>query len=546
MFSRKVKFTKFSTKMTTISKPGVHLLCDLLHAYGIRHVVVSSGSRCAPLSVALARMGCFVLHPVIDERSAGFIALGISLTLDEPVAMVCTSGSAALNYAPALAEAYYRRVPLVAITADRPARYIDQREGQTIHQFGALDAVVRKSIDVPDCGADKKSVVYINRIINEALTVCTGCIKGPVHINMQLEVPLTEFTYDTLLPKATRIMQPALIEEKIESINIGLTTQNPRILLLIGGVRLSERDKNALKILAKTPNIAIISETQTNIHGAINPSHCERILDEAPKPNIVAIIGGDLISTRFKQWLRKLSGVYFVSGGYEDCLVDTFGQLNTHIDCEPAAFFEILADMKADVNYRAEWERLAAKGLEKFNTDRLCINIFQALADRFTGNLIHISNGTSARIAQYVNFKSDVTVEINRGVSGIDGSTSTAVGAAMVNNSPTLLISGDMSAAYDIGALATLNMPSGFKMAVLDNSGGDIFRNIPSTSELPELDELFVMKPKLPLRELAGAYGFGYFECADAKDSSIEQFINHTGPAILRIAVAPKDSAGFL
>ncbi|MDE6612421.1 MAG: 2-succinyl-5-enolpyruvyl-6-hydroxy-3-cyclohexene-1-carboxylic-acid synthase, partial [Muribaculaceae bacterium] len=190
--------------MEYIDKPTAYLLSELLASAGVRYVVVSPGSRCAPLILALSRSECFDIKLVIDERSAAFIGLGIALATGSPVALVCTSGSAVLNYAPALAEAYYRRVPLIAVSADRPADMIDIRDSQTIRQYGALSAVVRRSVDIRDVSSER-DLRFANRLINDALDSAVGHIKGPVHINMQFDAPLTPATQDRPRTLARRI-----------------------------------------------------------------------------------------------------------------------------------------------------------------------------------------------------------------------------------------------------------------------------------------------------------------------------------------------------
>ena len=136
---KKMKQTEFVAKQTCT------IVADLLHAWGVEDVVLSPGSRNAPLIMSIVRSGRFRTHVVIDERSAAFIALGMSLASERPVAAVCTSGTALLNYAPAVAEAYYRRVPLIAVSADRPLRWIDQDDSRTIRQAGCLGNIVRAS-----------------------------------------------------------------------------------------------------------------------------------------------------------------------------------------------------------------------------------------------------------------------------------------------------------------------------------------------------------------------------------------------------------------
>lgn len=168
------------------------------------------------------------------------------------------------------------------------------------------------------------------------------------------------------------------------------------------------------------------------------------------------------------------------------------------------------------------------------------------IADRFRGD-IHVGNGSAIRYAQMLRWNGPVYC--NRGISGIDGCTSTALGYALAGSAPTLLITGDMSAAYDIGALGAAVPPRGFRIVVLDNDGGDIFRNIGTTGGLPELEQLFTVPPRLPLRQLADAYGYRYFEysCQQPDDSVIGDFLNPEGsPAIMRLKIQKEHSKHLL
>lgn len=224
--------------METIDKPTAYLLSDLLRAYGVRDIVVSPGSRCAPLTVALSRSGSFRMRSVIDERTAAFVGLGIGVASRRPVALVCTSGTAMLNYAPALAEAFYRRIPLIAVTADRPAGLIDQRDSQTIRQAHALDAVVRNSVDIPD-DHGRMALQFANRLMNDALAAATGPLPGPVHINMQFEAPLTPVT-ETMPPIGRKIdvVRPAG-KPDFKALMASVAPES-RVLVVIGGMPRSQ------------------------------------------------------------------------------------------------------------------------------------------------------------------------------------------------------------------------------------------------------------------------------------------------------------------
>lgn len=181
-------------------------MAQALTHYGVRRAVLSPGSRNAPLAVAFARNPELECKVVIDERSAAFVALGMAIESGEMVAMACTSGSAALNYAPALAEAYYRHIPLIAITADRPEEWIDQDDSQTIRQSGSLAAVVKGSFDIPVCrGNDEGLQRLCRRRIADAMMLATSAPRGPVHINIQVDEPI-----DAMADISERMVFPEL------------------------------------------------------------------------------------------------------------------------------------------------------------------------------------------------------------------------------------------------------------------------------------------------------------------------------------------------
>ncbi len=529
--------------MVTTDKPTVLILATLLESYGVRDIVVSSGTRCAPLTVALARSDCFRLHPVIDERSAAFVGLGMSLATGRPVALVCTSGSAPLNYAPALAEAYYRRVPLIAISADRPAWWIGQREGQTIRQAGCLSSVCRCSVDLsPDNGSAQQQHEAV-RLINKALDAATGIIKGPVHINVQIDAPMNRMEEEKPYPAPMICRQSVLCHDSLSKLDI---PENTSVMLVVGGVRLDEHEREAISQLTSLPGIAVVAEAQSNIRGAFRPALFDRHLADAPVPEFLAIVGGDFVSGRFKQWLRSVSGKirYIVSFTPEDEPVVTFGRLDANLPCSIAELAAYLRHFGGESDFNRHWRRFA--GSCHTETDAPVIDMLRRLAEGFCNGDIHVSNGSAIRYVQLLTFADGVQVECNRGVSGIDGCTSTAIGSAIASGRPTLLISGDMSAAYDVGALAIRDIPPTFKMAVLDNNGGDIFRNIPTTDRLPELERYFAMPPDFPVAKLAEAYGFAYLEASEASCKDITSFLRHNGKAILRLIINPTKNKNLI
>lgn len=516
--------------MNTIDKTTARLLTELLAAYGIRRVVVSPGSRCAPLSAILSRDGRFSLQVVIDERTAAFVALGMSLADRRPTALVCTSGTAVLNYAPALAEAYYRRVPLVAVSADRPFDAIDQRDSQTIRQAHALDAVVRRSVDIADDSSPRYQR-YARRVISDALAEAVGPVPGPVHINMQFDVPLTPEADVAPLATVGRIDVGQPVRADFSAV-IDSIARSARILVVLGDMPFDPHMRRVLDGLAASGTVAFYAEAQSNA-----PASCRigsiSYAESLPVPDVVLTAGGSLVSAKIKTFLRSHPGVRHISVGYDDCAVDTFGILDTVVPCAPADFFEALAASgKGNRGFSDEWNRATSR----HGQDGSVFQTLQALVDALPDAVFHFSNGSSVRYAQRLAFGDGNRVESNRGCSGIEGSTSTAIGDAIASAPrAVVLVTGDMSAAYDVGALAVRDIPDTFRMVVLDNDGGDIFRAVATTCNLPEREQLFAVSPRLPLKALSEAYGFSYF------DGDPDGFADCTSRAVLHLHVPQGD-----
>ena len=554
-------FYYFCSEMTTSDKYSCRCLAAALEAYGVRHVVVSPGSRNSPLIVAIARTPGLQCHMVIDERSAAFFALGIAIETGDPVAIVCTSGSAPLNYAPALAEAYYRRVPLIAVTADRPEEWIDQDDSQTIRQNGALAAVVKKSFDVPVDRGDSSLRRLTTRRISDALMLAETHPRGPVQINVQIDEPLNamceclgdEFRF----PKS---IQSAPYISAVESQGIADRLNRAKRVIVLAGFMAP--DVEFSRLLSSLPShFAVLGETTSNIDNercvtnidaslrAMTAEEKQLLLDA----DIVVSIGGSLISRIIKAELRK-HGTENWYVGFSDCCIDSLLHLTDRIECSPVDFFKCVCPLLKEKNsdYASMWLQVSRRGCKR-SADYFASapwSDFAAMGHLLRSvpcdTLLHISNGTSVRYAQLLAPLKVARMECNRGVSGIDGCTSTAIGAAVASDRPTLLSTGDMSAQYDMAALACTEIPPSFRMAVLNNGGGGIFRFINATRELPEMERFLAADVRLPLRQLADGFGFDYYEAASAEEltACLHSFFVPSGqPAILNIITPAVESA---
>lgn len=549
------------------AKPSCQIVTDVLARQGVRDAVVSPGSRNAPLLLALDGERLINKHVVIDERSAAFIALGMAQASHRPVVLCCTSGTALLNYAPAIAEAYYQNIPLIILSADRPAEWIDQDDSQTLRQFEALRNYVKDSFDIPDFEAENKEMCWFaNRTANDAFISSISGRPGPVHINMHFSAPLTIqhgrisdqriiSTTDT-----SSSLPPRVIKHLAEE------AAGKRVLVVAGQYRPSNRINRAVTVLSHMPNVAIWAESIANIHTPDIVDCIDRTLtgiddnSEEYNPELIISFGGALVSRKGKEFLRKQRQCDHWSIGYRrDRLADPFMHLTRVIETSPEVFMShfayALCRCHPNGKYAAIWSEAAEEAAKRHavkveTSPWSALRAFHIILSNIPPKVnLQLSNGTPIRYAQLFDCKHIHASYCNRGVSGIDGSTSTAIGASSAYAHPTLLISGDMSFAYDIGALATTFIPSDFKAIIINNSGGEIFRFIPTTSTLPSREHYFSVPPVLPLKRLAVAYGFDYYfaDSEKALRSALSQFFTPgLSPSIMEVAVPPDVSARTL
>ena len=543
-------------------------LVELLERHGITDAVVSPGSRNAPLLVALSRSEITKTTVVIDERSAAFVALGIASVSGNPVAIVCTSGTALLNYAPAVAEAYYRRIPLIVVSADRPEEWIDQDDSQTLWQHGALSNYVKRSYDIPAYDTPENRW-YANRIINDAILCATSGRTAPVHINVQLRAPLGSMTCNKLPQQ--RIINTVFPRTDLtveRSRELGRLIASPRKVMIVCGFHHPDKVLNsAINKLSKMPNIVVLTETLANLHGsdfipAIDATLA--VMGEQERqnmaPDVVITMGGALVSRHIKQYLRDIRPSEHWHVGITETTIDCFQSLTTRIEMEPSVFFRQLASAvqphREACDYANRWIQVRDRAYATLQgyaakapwSDMKAFSTFLPMIPRRWN--VQYSNGTAIRYAQLFGNHDYHRCDCNRGVSGIDGCTSTAIGASVAYTSDvTLLITGDMSAQYDIGALACQAITPRFKMIVMLNGGGGIFRFVESTRNLDTLEDFFCVGGNMPLKELAAGYGFSYYEANDETQlrNVFRSFVSDDSkPAILAITTPPKDSACVL
>lgn len=520
-------------------KYNCRLVAQALVAYGVRHVVVSPGSRNAPLVMAVTRAGVLKPVSVIDERSAAFVALGLAAVTGAPVAMVCTSGSAMLNYYPALAEAYYRKLPLMAVTADRPGVWIGQDDSQTIQQPGALANVVIDQCSLPVLGdtvepsddsmalARRDAVRTLNRVLTAAVTHR----RGPVHINIEIDEPLgLETSTDENIREFQKI-DTVYPDPKISVATARMLANelSGRRVLVFGGFHAPDaRLSAALNRLAALPSVVVVAEALANVHGAGIMQFTDGMMKRSPeRPDVLITFGGAPVSRIFKEYVR-MGDLEHWHVGANDAIIDMSLNLTRRIEMHASDFFSRFAGamchgtrcVRPD-SFKQSWQSAAENhrsDVAGYDRWPWCgLSAIGALIDLLpdTAN-IQLGNGLSVRHAQVFDLCRFHRVDSNRGVSGIDGCLSTAVGAALVYKAgPTVAVIGDMSALYDMGALATVRLCDNLKIVVVNNNGGQIFRTIKATRDIPEMEEFLACRVPDYLRSTASGFNIPYMAVTD-------------------------------
>ncbi len=311
---------------------------------GVKHIVISPGSRNAPFILSFAKCADIECYSIVDERSAGFFALGMAQQLQQPVGLVCTSGTAVLNYAPAVAEAYEQNVPLLVISADRPKELIGQGEGQSICQENVLQNIVEQSYQLPS-GNATHLLAYAKRLCCEGIALCLQS-KRPVHLNVPFYEPLYEKadysnqTYKIMRSVATNSeLCPNEIERLVAKLN-----QAKKVLVVVGFLPENPQLNALLEQFVKEKNAVVLTESIANLKSDAFHYTIDRLLSALPNkadfvPDILITLGGTLISKMVKQWLRNCPPQEHWHLNNRGHFVDTFQCLTENVAVAPTHFF---------------------------------------------------------------------------------------------------------------------------------------------------------------------------------------------------------------
>ncbi|MBS7786697.1 2-succinyl-5-enolpyruvyl-6-hydroxy-3-cyclohexene-1-carboxylic-acid synthase [Flavobacterium sp. CYK-55] len=500
--------------------PLAQSIIQICLAKGVHHIVISPGSRNAPLTLGFTANPQFHCYSIADERCAGFFALGIAQQIKKPVALVCTSGSALLNYYPAFAEAFYSQIPLIVISADRPQNKIDIGDGQTIRQVNVF-----QNHSLYNANLTEGESFENDYKINEAITVA-HIQKGPTHINAPFEEPLylmsRKLSVDPTISGFAKVFKNISIEDVIACTNIWNSAQKK--LILVGSLDPNEIDPEIIDWWAADPSIVVMTEASSNLHHPTFINHIDTLItpfkdrDIAQfKPEVLITFGGMIVSKRIKSLLRTHRPEHH---WHIDPLraYNTFGALAHHFEAQANEFFHQILPFTKQVKseYAAQIQELKILRSRKHKAYLSKIpfsdlKLFEILLPQLPKpSMLQISNSSAIRYAQLFEIDAQVSVFCNRGTSGIDGSTSTAIGAATMHQKPTVLITGDISFLYDSNALWNEYIPKNFKIVLINNGGGGIFRILPGHQENKVFHKYFETAHNLTAEHLAKMFGLSY------------------------------------
>lgn len=500
------------------------VISKLCSEFGIRHAVICPGSRSAPLVFAFSRNKKIKTCVIVDERSAAYLALGMAQQLQKPVVLICTSGTAALNFYPAIAEAYYQKIPLVVLTADRPEEYLNQQDGQMINQANVYDKHVRANINCTESTHQNK--------IQDVLSKSMFPVFGPVHINVPLKEPLY------ILPESKiKIQKIKWNKSKTKSTNsydkiIESTKFYNKKIVVVGQLLPNKKLAQQIKNLQKK-GFVIFADVVSNQQESSFIKHFDFIISNANssvlkelEPEFIISFGGPLVSKSLKTWLKNCSPKTHIRIQEDkNCKVNTYGNVTDFILGNPTnVLFEIAKQKQSNKQnsnlYLTSWQLLEKKAINtlehfmnsKNESELKSVNLILKTLPQ--NSQLQISNSSSIRYVSYAGLSQNkISVFANRGVSGIDGCSSTALGSAMITDQIVTLITGDLAFFYDRNAFWNEHNKSNLRLIIVNNNGGGIFNLIDGPQSQPELNEFFLTKHKLTAKNLCKEFGLEYYFC---------------------------------
>lgn len=518
------------------------LIVQQLLEQGICDVCIAPGSRSTPIVKAFHDEKKFRISTHFDERSLGFFALGRAKQSQKPVVILTTSGTAVANLLPACAEAFAMQVPLIILSADRPAHLHQCGANQTMNQEGLFSQFVQAQLMLPTASFELDE----QPIQEEIKTVLLHSKQGPVHINMPIDEPLLSETLFELpqLNKLKTLCQTQ-VYHPIRSNLASLYSEQIKILckdkkvLCMTAITARSYDSDRLEALLTEQGVAIFSEVtarsrfSTSVHRALS------LLDQIEEPDVIICIGAKWISKKVQALLSKTNQVILIHDFQESQDFLKCAALQCHLsidDCMPC-----LSELGCDRGYAARVEQQIISKTQVKIAANLEEEFMQCLSESCGDNLFL---GNSLVIRQFndrFNSRStQLTIQANRGVSGIDGVVSTAAGVCYQSQVCTVLVNGDMSSLHDSNGfyfMAKYKLP--LLIIILNNNGGGIFSTLAIKNETELFENYFKMPHNLNFKSIADLYSIDYAQASEISSfkKSYALFMKNKCPMLIELLI---------
>ena len=527
-------------------------LVDELYQLGVRHAVFSPGSRSTTLAMLFQSHGGFQTYMNIDERSAGFMALGIGKAHGEPAVLVCTSGSALTHYGPAVVEAKHGGIPMIILSADRPYTLQNVGAPQTIDQQKYFGTAVNyyEELSVP---SESHYYTYPRQVVRRGYLHAKNHKKGPVHINVPLFEPLVperDSSYFRMgrSSKSFRLVTEDTIRE------LGSVLEGKKVLVLGGPSITQPRD---VMEFANAIGAVVIGDPLSNLRqfeeaiSTYDSVLVHESMKEQLRPDVVIQLGQIPVSKRIQQWMATLDDIeYIVVSPTAESLNPSL-TTTIHVMANIGVFLHRFMDIQADREYCAMWQQIEASsrrqldavGEEPHLFEGRTIHMLQAQMP--ADGQILVANSMSIRDMDYywASGRSTATVYGNRGTNGIDGTVSTALGLS-TNGKPTVMVTGDLSFFHDLNGLA-IGKTHGMNLTIIlhNNDGGGIFQYLPQKGT-DDFDYLFNTPQGIDYSGLATMYGLDYVKVATNAEleEAMNTYIGREGIHIIEIPTSKEGS----
>ncbi|MBQ2986528.1 MAG: 2-succinyl-5-enolpyruvyl-6-hydroxy-3-cyclohexene-1-carboxylic-acid synthase [Tyzzerella sp.] len=539
---------------------SVQLLVALLKEHGIRRVVCSPGNRNVPIVHSLEEDSFFETYSIVDERSAGFFGIGLIQRYREPVAICCTSGTAVCNYYSAVVEAYYQKLPLLIISADRNPYYLNQDEEQMLPQTEGFEKVTKKIVQLPMV-KDEADEYICARKINEAILELNHHGMGPVQINIPLEAKLAQFHTETL--PAVRKIQRHEKDESWKELAELLYTK--KILVLYGQASpLQDEDIHIIEKFSKRFDAVIATDPLANLccAGTISTFLLSRVLnaeefEEMLCPDIVITLHSGYMSyvrshlksckNRIVHWAVNESGT----------IIDPFMSIERVFEIESIQFMSKMLSYELESNsdntsYIQEWQ--TKKELcDSNNVDIPWSDLYLAkelISGIPCNSKLHLANSSSVRLAAHFDIDKSIEVYCNRGANGIDGSASAYMGMAHAADELCYLLIGDLSFFYDMNSLWNNYISSNMRIVLSNNEGATLFHYTVGIDNVPCLDKNIAAEHNATAKGWVESRGFKYIKVTneDELEEAIQVMADRTltSPVFVEVFTDKEEDAKIL